>query len=330
MKPNITVVNINLDHLLWRTRSKGQDYDFIKIPKSPSIYGWFSFFGKVFSNREPDKNPKNIIGKLGPFQFVATCFIDDKYFDLSRRPIKQYLIWLLHDNYDISKIKESLANDWGKDFISPSKGLYQLFYESSDTSKLDRENYIINIERSSDNFQKLEYEDIGKIELPKKDTISSRHLDQKTKKEVEETFEEAIGKALIEGEKWAVKVDKGEFVSVKVFKRKYLDQSGKELEDFLQCLARSFGGSTKDQFLKSIAGNPKVGVGTHVRNCQKGFDSIVNVLKKHRKHEKLLDLDENKGKAFVSECINEGASPDDECIRNIYLRLKELAKQDKA
>lgn len=61
----------------------------------------------------------------------------------------------------------------------------------------------------------------------------------------------------------------------------------------------------------------------------KGFDLIVNVFERHNMHERLLDLDENEGKAFVSECINEGASSDDECIRYIYLRLKELAKQDK-
>lgn len=156
----------------------------------------FSFFGKVFSNREPDKNPKNIIGKLGPFQFVATYFIDDEYFDSSKRPIKQYLIWFLHDDYDISKVKESLANDWGKDFISPTKGLYQLFYESSDTSKLDKEK-CINIERSRDDFQKLVYEDIGEIELPKKDTIPSQHLDQKPKKDFKEEIKGAIRKGVI-------------------------------------------------------------------------------------------------------------------------------------
>lgn len=323
MKPNIIEIKINLDHLLWRTRNKDQDYQFIKTPKSPSLDGWFSFFSKVFSNREPSRNPKNFIGKFESFHFVATCFIDDKYLDLSGRPIKQYLIWFLCGDYDISEIKESLANDWGKDFVSTSKGLYQPFHELSDTAKLDKENYII-IERSSDNYEKLQYSDIGEMkrESPVRKPISSQPTNRKIKKELEETFEEAIGNAIIEGEKWVYKNKKN--VNSK--------QSNKDSKGFPQCLAlaRSFGGSTKDQFIKRIAENPKVHWYSPIlKSPQKGFDSIVNAFVTYKKHKILLDLDENEGRKFVSECIKGDALADDECIRNIYSRLRELAKQDK-
>lgn len=308
---SIIEIKINLDHLLWRTRNKDQDYQFIKIPKSPSLDGWFSFFSKVFSNHEPSRNPKNIIGELESFRFVATCFIDDKYLDSGGRPIKQYLIWFLHGEYDIPKIKDSLANDWGKDFISTSEGLYKPFYELSDISKLDKENYII-IKRSKDNLQRLQYKDIGEIkcELPARKPICSQSTNRKIKKEGEETFEEAIEKAIKEGEKWAYK--------------------NKKKADFLQRLARSFGGSIKDYFLKRIMENPRVSFLTPIlKSPQKGFDSIVDVFIRYKKHEMLLDKDENDGKKFVSECIKGGALADDECVRNIYLRLKELAKKNK-
>lgn len=308
---NIVEIKINLDHLLWRTRSKNQDYQFIKIPKSPFLDGWFSFFSKVFSSHEPSRNPKNILGEFESFRFVATCFIDDKYLDFGGRPIKQYLIWFLHGEYDIPKIKDSLANDWGKDFISTSEGLYKPFYESSDIAKLDKENCII-IKRSEDNLQRLQYKDIGEIkcELPVRKPISSQPSNHKIKSESEETFEEAIEKAIKKGEKWAYK--------------------NKKKEDFLQCLTRSFGGSTKDNFLKRIMENPRVSFCTPIlKSPQKGFDSIVDVFIRYKKHEMLLDKDENDGKKFVSECIKGGASADDECIRNIYLRLRKKAKDDK-
>lgn len=341
MKPNITVVRINLNHLLWRTRSKGQDYQFIKTSKLPSIDGWFSFFNKLFSNREPSRNPKNIIGKLvlvknnsksEYFQFVATCFIDDKYLDSSRRLITQYLIWFPHDDYDISTIKESLANDWGKDFISPSKGLYQLFYESSDTSKLDKENNI-NIERSDDDFEKLDYENIGEIEieLPEKDTIPSQPLDHKPRKDFKEEIKGAIRKGVIRA---SFKFIKPKHVNSKRLSRikDKIKESDEERKRFLDCLKESFSANSEDQFLKTIVKNYK--------SCAKklilasprkglGFFLIVNVFQRHNMHERLLDLDEKEGKAFISECIGEGASPDDECIRSIYFRLKGLAKQDK-
>ncbi|MCK6469034.1 MAG: hypothetical protein L6Q53_12675 [Candidatus Brocadia sinica] len=326
---SIIEIKINLDHLLWRTRSKDQDYQFIKTPKSPSLDGWFSFFSKVFSNHEPSRNPKNILGKHESFWFVATCFIDDKYLDSGGRPIKQYLIWFLHGEYDIPKIKDSLANDWGKDFMSASEELYKPFYESSDTSKLDKENCII-IERSSDKFKKLQYSDIGEIKCE----LSAPSLDHKTKKEVKETFEEAIRRAVEEGEALA----SAEYNTCSVpFYRSYklhripkeIIKSDKERERFLLCLAKSFGGSPKDQFVKVRAKNIKSIAFKFIGKPQKGFDSIVNVFEKYNKHEKLINLDESEGKKFVSECIKGGASADDVCIRNIYLRLRELAKQDK-
>lgn len=335
MNPNIIEIKINLDHLLWRTRSKDQDYQFIKIPKSPSLDGWFSFFSKVFSNHEPSRNPKNIIGKLESFQFVATCFIDDKYLDFSGRPIRQYLIWLLHDDYDISKIKDLLANDWGKDFISASEGLYLPFYESSDTYKLDKNNYI-TVERTGNNFQKLQYYDVGemKCELPIRKPISSQPSNHKIKRKIEETFEEAIGNAIKEGVKWAsseyIECSKPLISSYKLSKiPKKIKESGEERKRFLLSLAKSFGGITKDQFIEKIVKEYKSMVSKYFGNPTRGFDSIINVFVRYKKHEKLLDLDENGGKKFVSECIKGGASAGDECIRHIYLRLMELAKRDK-
>lgn len=350
MKPNINEVKINLDHLLWRTRSKGQDYQFIITPKSPSIDGWFSFFSEVFSNREPSRNPKNIIGKIEKLedsQFVATCFIDDKYLDSGGRPIKQYLIWFLHDDYDIPKIKKSLANGWGKDFISSSEGLYLPFYETSDTSKLGKENYI-TIKSSNDNFQKLQC-DIREIkcELPVEKPISPH----KIKIESEETFGKAIEKAIGKGVDWASfdfineegrksmgvlrKFKKRIPTTVKLYSiKKKIKESPKERERFSRCLAKSFGGNTNDKFIeklveeyKSIAYEffPSVSPKKHTE----GYYLIVDVFKKYKKHERLLNKDESEGEKFVSECIKGGASADDICIRQIYLRLRELAKQDK-
>lgn len=185
MQTHNTNVKIQLNHLLWRSRSKCQDYQFINSPKSPSIDGWFSVFNEVFSNREPGRDPKNIIGKLvvpgdnhesESFQFIASYFIDDKYLDSSERPIKQYLIWFYRD-YDISEINRLLAKDWGKDFISSSREVYSSFYESSSISKLAEKEYIV-IKRSSVDLQKLDFEDIGEIkyEFPVVERISAQPL----------------------------------------------------------------------------------------------------------------------------------------------------------
>ncbi len=164
-------VKIKLNHLLWRSRSKAQDYQFINSPESPSIDGWFTVFNEIFSDHKPGRDPKNIIGKLVVpgndsqskiFHFIASCFIDDKFSDAGGRPIKQYLIWF-HQGYEVSEINKLLSDGWGKDLISSSKEIYSDFYESSDNSKLALEECIV-IKRSSPDLQKLDFEDIGKIQ----------------------------------------------------------------------------------------------------------------------------------------------------------------------
>ena len=171
MQTNNANVKIKLNHLLWRSRSRDQDYQFINSPESPSIDGWFTVFNEIFSDREPGRDPKNIIGKLVVpgndsqsefFQFIASYFIDDKYLDASGRPIKQYLIWF-HQGYEISQINKLLSDDWGKDLISSSREIYSAFYESSDNSKFAQEEYVV-IKRSSADLQKLDFEDIGEIQ----------------------------------------------------------------------------------------------------------------------------------------------------------------------
>lgn len=185
MQTHNTNVKIKLNHLLWRSRSRDQDYQFINSPESPSIDGWFTVFNKIFSDREPGRDPKNIIGKLVVpgndhqsefFQFIASYFIDDKYLDASGRPIKQYLIWF-HQGYEISETSKLLADDWGRDFISSSKEVYSSFYESSDFSKLAEKECIV-IKRSNADLQKLDFEDIGEIKygFPAIDLISTQPL----------------------------------------------------------------------------------------------------------------------------------------------------------
>ena len=185
MQTHNTNVKIKLNHLLWRSRSKCQDYQFINSPESPSIDGWFPVFNEVFSDCEPGRDPKNIIGKLVVpgnnhqsefFQFIASYFIDDEYLDSSGRPIKQYLIWF-HQGYDISEINKLLSDGWGKDFVSSSREIYSAFYESSDNSMFAQEEYVV-IKRSSADLQKLDFEDIGEIKygFPAIDLISTQPL----------------------------------------------------------------------------------------------------------------------------------------------------------
>ena len=201
MQTHNTNVKIKLNHLLWRSRSRDQDYQFINSPESPSIDGWFSVFNEVFSNCEPGRDPKNIIGKLVVpgndhqsefFQFIASYFIDDKYLDSSGRPIKQYLIWF-HQGYEISEINKLLADDWGRDFISSSKEIYSAFYESSDNSKLAQKEYIV-IKRSNVDLQKLDFKDIGEIKygFPAIDLISTQPLYNKIIVILKRLFEKVV------------------------------------------------------------------------------------------------------------------------------------------
>jgi len=201
MQAHNTNVKVKFNHLLWRSRSRDQDYQFINSPESPSIDGWFPVFNEVFSNCEPGRDPKNIIGKLVVpgddlqsefFQFIASYFIDDKYLDSSGRPIKQYLIWF-HQDYEISEINELLADDWGKDFISSSKALYSAFYESSDNSKLAQKKYIV-IKRSNVDLQKLDFKDVGEIKygFPESDLVSTQPLYNKIIVILKRLFERVV------------------------------------------------------------------------------------------------------------------------------------------
>ncbi len=201
MQTNNTNVKIKLNHLLWRSRSRDQDYQFINSPESPPIDGWFQVFNEVFSNCEPGRDPKNITGKLVVpgnghqsefFQFIASHFIDDKYLDSSGRPIKQYLIWF-HQGYEISEINKLLADDWGRDFISAAKGIYSAFYETSDNSKLAQKKYIA-IKRPNVDLQKLDFKDIGEIKhgVPAIDHISTQPLYNKIIVILKRLFERVV------------------------------------------------------------------------------------------------------------------------------------------
>ena len=184
MKPEITEVEINLDHLLWRTRSKNQDYQFIKEPKSPNTEKWYSFVHRdVFPYFEPTRDLitrkydlKNVVGTLvlkENFPFVATAFVDERYLDSSKRPILHFLAWFPPKEYDILEIKEFLPNDWGCCLTSPA-GVYPPYYESGDTSQLKERDHVIRISR--DALKKSHFVDIGKInlELPPKPSRCSQ------------------------------------------------------------------------------------------------------------------------------------------------------------
>ncbi len=201
MQTNNANVKIKLNQLLWRSRSRDQDYQFINSPESPSIDGWFPVFNEVFSNCEPSGDPKNIIGKLVVpgndrqsefFQFIASYFIDDKYSDSSGRPIKQYLIWF-HQGYDVAEINKLLADDWGSDFIFASKEIYSAFHESSDSSKLAQKKYVV-IKRSNVDSQKLEFKDLGEIKygVPAIDHISTQPLYNKIIVILKRLFERVV------------------------------------------------------------------------------------------------------------------------------------------
>jgi hypothetical protein len=333
-------VKINFDHLLWRTRGKDWDYQFVITPKSPHIDGWYSFHKEVFSNREPSQKPINLIGELVlttndnedlSNKFIANCFIDKKKYDTYGRAIKQYLIWFLYD-YDISDIKRLLSKDWGKVFIAQAEKLCSLnsVYE---ISKLRAKNFII-LENAIEDLQQIKFEDIGKIirRLPEQEPLTHSHLDVKPFKK---DFEDDIDKAIKRGENWAAL----EFIQSKgriIFRKlkqieKKITESSIEHERLLRCLAKSFAGSIEDQFLSPRVENIKKKWRELIdpNDHQKGFDLLVQVLEEYNLHKKLLDLDEYEGKEKVSEWIDSDASSEDECIHNIYLRLKKLAEENK-
>ncbi|MCZ7585370.1 MAG: hypothetical protein M5R36_19650 [Deltaproteobacteria bacterium] len=57
-------MEIDVSHVLWRTRGQNWDYSFILRPEQPAVNSWYEIHSQVFSNLTPDATQQTSGGTI--------------------------------------------------------------------------------------------------------------------------------------------------------------------------------------------------------------------------------------------------------------------------
>lgn len=84
--------------LLWRTRGKHWDFEFVSTPSHPNLDAWWSIFNQIFNEIQVDEQPKIYYGELILRQEEVRCYLAAACFDQYRkdwtgRRIQHFLVW---------------------------------------------------------------------------------------------------------------------------------------------------------------------------------------------------------------------------------------------
>lgn len=126
--------------LLWQTRGRHWDYEFVAIPDEPCLFSWWDVFNQIFGGSpEPRTVPIFRYGEFPgprPRPFVAVAFSDSVLRDEHGRPICHYLVWFpeLPAGPEFDKLRTGLPEDWPKQILSTMRS----YFESSDVFGLGK------------------------------------------------------------------------------------------------------------------------------------------------------------------------------------------------
>lgn len=125
--------------LLWQTRGRYWDYEFVAIPDAPCLGSWWDVFNQIFGGSpEPRKGAVHRYGELPgpqPRPFVAIAFSDAVLRDEHGRPIYHYLVWFPETEAGpaFERLRTGLPEDWHTQILNTMRP----YFESSDAFGLD-------------------------------------------------------------------------------------------------------------------------------------------------------------------------------------------------
>lgn len=117
-------LEFNPSSLLWKTRGKYWEFEFISTPSHPKLDSWWSKFQEVFQDVQVDEEPKIYYGELNFNQsevrqpyLAAACF-DAEREDWTRRRIQHFLIWFPNSIESAQSLKNSVPADWHNQILT--------------------------------------------------------------------------------------------------------------------------------------------------------------------------------------------------------------------
>ena len=125
--------------LLWQTRGRYWDYEFVAIPDTPCVDSWWEVFNQIFGGGpEPRKGVVHRYGELPgsqPKPFVAVAFLDAVLRDQHGRPICHYLVWFpeMEAGPAFERLRTGLPEDWPTQILNTMRP----YFESNDAFGLD-------------------------------------------------------------------------------------------------------------------------------------------------------------------------------------------------
>lgn len=125
--------------LLWQTRGRYWDYEFVAIPDAPCLGSWWDVFNQIFGGSpDPRKGAVHRYGELPgpqPRPFVAVAFSDAVLRDEHGRPICHYLVWFPETEAGptFERLRTELPEDWPTQILNTMRP----YFESSDAFGLD-------------------------------------------------------------------------------------------------------------------------------------------------------------------------------------------------
>ncbi|MCI0590992.1 MAG: hypothetical protein L0Y67_05225 [Gammaproteobacteria bacterium] len=125
--------------LLWQTRGRYWDYEFVAIPDAPCLGSWWDVFNQIFGGSpDPRKGVVHRYGELPgpqPRPFVAVAFSDAVLRDEHGRPICHYLVWFPETEAGpaFERLRTELPENWPAQILNTMRP----YFESSDAFGLD-------------------------------------------------------------------------------------------------------------------------------------------------------------------------------------------------
>ena len=125
--------------LLWQTRGRYWDYEFVAVPDAPCVDSWWEVFNQIFGGGpEPRKGVVHRYGELPgsqPKPFVAVAFSDAVLRDQHGRPICHYLVWFPETEAGpaFERLRTGLPEDWPTQILNTMRP----YFDSNDAFGLD-------------------------------------------------------------------------------------------------------------------------------------------------------------------------------------------------
>uniref|UniRef100_A0ACD5GN38 Uncharacterized protein n=1 Tax=Desertifilum tharense IPPAS B-1220 TaxID=1781255 RepID=A0ACD5GN38_9CYAN len=116
-------LEFNPSSLLWKTRGKYWDFEFISNPSYPKLDSWWSKFQEVFNDDQVDEEPKIYYGEWNfdrgeVKQYLAAACFDAEREDWTRRRIQHFLIWFPDDIESAQGLKNFAPADWHNQILA--------------------------------------------------------------------------------------------------------------------------------------------------------------------------------------------------------------------